>query len=53
MIKRACLLSILAVAAAVTMSSCGGGGGSAPITVSITTDVSNSETFQLCSSPPA
>src|SRR5580704_956465 len=46
MIKRACLLSILAVAAAVTMSSCGGGGGSAPITVSITTDVSNIETFQ-------
>jgi hypothetical protein len=46
MIKSACLLSILAVAAAVTMSSCGGGGGSAPITVSITTDVSNIETFQ-------
>jgi hypothetical protein len=46
MIKRACLLSILAVAAAVTTSSCGGGGGSAPITVSITTDVSNIETFQ-------
>ncbi len=46
MIKRACLLSILAVAAAVTMSSCGGGGGSAPITVSITTNVSNIETFQ-------
>ena len=46
MIKRACLLSILAVVAAVTMSSCGGGGGSAPITVTITTDVSNIETFQ-------
>jgi hypothetical protein len=47
MIKRACLLSILAIAAAVTMSSCGGGGGSStPITVSITTDVSNIETFQ-------
>jgi hypothetical protein len=46
MIKRACLLSILAVAAAVTMSSCGGGGGSTPITVNITTDVSNIETFQ-------
>src|SRR5580698_5576499 len=46
MIKRACLLSILAVVAAVTMTSCGGGGGSAPITVTITTDVSNIETFQ-------
>src|SRR5580698_4423018 len=46
MIKRACLLSILAVVAAVTMTSCGGGGSSAPITVSITTDVSNIETFQ-------
>ena len=46
MIKRACLLSTLAVVAAVTMSSCGGGGGSAPITVTITTDVSNIETFQ-------
>jgi hypothetical protein len=47
MIKRACLLSILAIAAAVTMSSCGGGGGSSiPITVSITTNVSNIETFQ-------
>ena len=46
MIKRACLLSILAVAAAVAMASCGGGGGSAPITVTITTDVSNIETFQ-------
>jgi hypothetical protein len=46
MIKRACLLSILALAAAVTMSSCGGGGGSAPITVNITTNVMNIETFQ-------
>jgi hypothetical protein len=47
MIKRACLVSILAVAAAVMMSSCGGGGGSStPITVNITTDVSNIETFQ-------
>jgi len=47
MIKRACLLSILAVAAAVTMSSCGGGSGSStPITVSITTNVKNIETFQ-------
>ncbi len=46
MMKRACLLSLLAIAAAVTMSSCGGGGGSAPITVNITTDVSNIETFQ-------
>ncbi len=46
MIKRACLVSILAVAAAVMMSSCGGGGSSAPITVSINTDVSNIETFQ-------
>jgi hypothetical protein len=46
MIKRACLLSILVVAAAMTMVSCGGGGGSTPITVSITTDVSNIETFQ-------
>ena len=46
MMKRACLLSLLSIAAAVTMSSCGGGGGSAPITVNITTDVSNIETFQ-------
>ena len=47
MIKRACLLSILVVAGAMTMASCGGGGGSStPITVNITTDVSNIETFQ-------
>jgi hypothetical protein len=47
MIKRACLLSILVVAGAMTMVSCGGGGGSStPVTVSITTDVSNIETFQ-------
>ncbi|MGB8799747.1 MAG: hypothetical protein WCC97_03580 [Candidatus Acidiferrales bacterium] len=46
MMKRACLLSLLSIAAAVTMSSCGGGGGSAPITVNITTDASNIETFQ-------
>jgi hypothetical protein len=46
MIKRACLLSILVVAGAMTMMSCGGGGSSAPVTVSITTDVSNIETFQ-------
>jgi hypothetical protein len=44
-IKRACLVSILAVAAAVMMSSCGGGGSSTPISVSINTDVSNIETF--------
>src|SRR5271156_1262336 len=48
MIKRACLLSILVVAGAMTMASCGGGGGgsSTPITVSITTNVMNIETFQ-------
>jgi hypothetical protein len=48
MIKRACRLSILVVAGAMTMVSCGGGGGgsSMPITVFITTDVSNIETFQ-------
>jgi hypothetical protein len=48
MIKRACLLSILVVAGSMTMVSCGGGGGGSttPITVSITTDVSNIETFQ-------
>jgi hypothetical protein len=47
MIKRACLLSILVVAGAMTMASCGGGGGSStPINVIITTDVSNIETFQ-------
>ena len=48
MIKRACLLSIMVVAVSMTMVSCGGGGGgsSTPITVSITTDVSNIETFQ-------
>jgi hypothetical protein len=47
MIKRACLLSILVVAGAMTMVSCGGGGGSStPIIVNITTDVSNIETFQ-------
>src|SRR5580658_856047 len=48
MIKRACLLSILLVAGAITMVSCGGGGGGSttPITVSITTNVMNIETFQ-------
>ena len=50
MIKRACLLSILVVAAAMTIVSCGGGGGSTPppatVTVSITTNVMNIETFQ-------
>jgi len=47
MIKRACLLSSLVVVGAMTIVSCGGGGGSStPITVSITTDVSNIETFQ-------
>jgi hypothetical protein len=48
MIKRACLLSVLVVAAAMTIVSCGGGGGSTPppITVSITTNVMNIETFQ-------
>jgi hypothetical protein len=47
MIKRACLLSILVVAGAMTMVSCGGGGGSStPVTVTITTDVKNIETFQ-------
>lgn len=48
MIKRACLLSILLVAGAMTMVSCGGGGGGSttPISVFITTDVSNIETFQ-------
>jgi hypothetical protein len=50
MIKRACLLSILVVAGAMTMVSCGGGGGSTPppptVTVSITTNVMNIETFQ-------
>lgn len=48
MIKRACLLSIMVVAVSMTMVSCGGGGGgsSTPVTVSITTDVSNIETFQ-------
>src|SRR5271156_4934132 len=48
MIKRACLLSILVVAGAMTVASCGGGGGgsSTPITVSITTNVMNIETFQ-------
>src|SRR6202041_3008780 len=50
MIKRACLLSILVVAAARTIVSCGGGGGSPPppatVTVSITTNVMNIETFQ-------
>jgi hypothetical protein len=50
MIKRACLLSIVVVAAAMTIVSCGGGGGSTPppatVTVSITTNVMNIETFQ-------
>jgi hypothetical protein len=48
MIKRACLLSVLVIAAAMTIVSCGGGGGSTPppITVSITTNVMNIETFQ-------
>src|SRR5277367_4521162 len=48
MIKRACLLSILVVAGAMTVASCGGGGGgsSTPITVSITTNVMNIQTFQ-------
>src|SRR5277367_1557728 len=47
MIKRACLLSILVVAGAMTMVSCGSGGGSStPITVSITTNVMNIQTFQ-------
>jgi hypothetical protein len=49
MITRACLLSILVVAGAMTMVSCGGGNGGSPppvITVNVTTDVSNIETFQ-------
>src|SRR5580658_6011483 len=50
MIKRACLLSIVVVAAAMTIVSCGGGSGSTPppatVTVSITTNVMNIETFQ-------
>jgi hypothetical protein len=48
MIKRAFLLSILVVAGAMTMASCGGGGGGSttPITVAITTNVMNIETFQ-------
>jgi hypothetical protein len=48
MIKHVCLLSILVVAAAMTMVSCGGGGGGSmtPVTVNITTNVMNIETFQ-------
>ena len=47
MIKRACLLRILLVAGAMTIVSCGGGGSTPPVvTVNITTDVSNIETFQ-------
>src|SRR5580704_16746829 len=49
MIKRACLLSTLVVAGAMTIVSCGGGGSTPPpptITVSITTNVMNIETFQ-------
>jgi hypothetical protein len=49
MIKRGCLLSTLVVAGAMTIVSCGGGGSTPPpptITVSITTNVMNIETFQ-------
>jgi hypothetical protein len=49
MIKRASLLSILVVAGAMTIVSCGGGGNTPPpptVTVSITTNVMNIETFQ-------
>jgi hypothetical protein len=45
---RSCLAGILAVAGAFGLAACGGGGGSTPpaINVTITTDVSNIETFQ-------
>ena len=45
MINRACLIVVLVVVGALAMTSCGGGGGS-NINVTITTDVSNIETFQ-------
>jgi hypothetical protein len=45
--KRACLAGILAVAGAMGLTACGGGGGSSSqVLVTITTDVSNIETFQ-------
>jgi hypothetical protein len=46
--KRACLASIFAVAGAFGLTACSGGGGSTPptVNVTITTDVSNIETFQ-------
>jgi len=46
--KSARLAGILAVAGAFGLTACGGGGGSTPpvVTVNITTDVSNIETFQ-------
>jgi hypothetical protein len=46
MINRACLVVILVVTGALAMTSCGGGGGGSSINVTITTDVSNIETFQ-------
>ena len=48
MSNRACLAGILAVAAGLGLTACGGGGGSSPpaVTVTITTDVTNIETFQ-------
>ena len=46
MINRACLIVVLVVAGALAMASCGGGGGGSSINVTITTDVSNIETFQ-------
>jgi len=49
MSKRACLAGILAVAGTLGLTACGGGGGgSTPpaINVTITTDVTNIETFQ-------
>src|ERR1700684_4275412 len=49
MSKSACLAAILAVAGTLGLTACGGGGGgSTPpaINVTITTDVTNIETFQ-------
>jgi hypothetical protein len=45
---RTCLAGILAVAGAMGLTACGGGGGSTPpaVNVTITTDVTNVETFQ-------
>jgi hypothetical protein len=47
MIKRGFLASMLVLLGAAMLTSCGSGGGSStPITVTITTDVSNIQTFQ-------